>query len=379
MTAKVKYSVLGLDKQLNEIVFAGSHDAGVKQGGANTRTQDLNILEQANVGVRLFDLRVAAAATGLVGTSGHKIVELKAYHASKSLVKNETKLREVSGGQGLGGQARNIERTKLKGGGFGTSLPTMLTHAKDFVRKNPEEFLLLKFDKCYNWSCIAQQCVNILEDTIYSAPGNLNVKTLRQLRGRVIVLFSQEGLQAARNDGWGVGDGILGWTNIKKDGGAYSTNFDGLQYFGAGGTSLGPGGDKIQENKNKQERLMRQGAGRNPDLIGMMYWTTTSLTGSIRARTQQQWSLPNVAILQNMWANGLEESIMSRAPAITNPFEYSSAGFFRAFMPNFIMIDFADLDKCQAIYQLNSVASTALTSALKNYQAKQKAELFDLL
>jgi len=32
-------------------------------------------------------------------------------------------------------------------------------------------------------------------------------------------------------------------------------------------------------------------------------------------------------------------------------------------MPNFVMIDFADAGKCRTIYDMNSVAATALTSA----------------
>jgi len=41
----------------------------------------------------------------------------------------------------------------------------------------------------------------------------------------------------------------------------------------------------------------------------------------------------------------------------------SSGGVLKAFMPNFVMIDFADAGKCRTIYDMNSVAATALTSA----------------
>ncbi len=54
------YIELGPDKQLNEIVFAGSHDAGISGGGSNAKTQSLDILGQAQAGVRFFDVRVAA-------------------------------------------------------------------------------------------------------------------------------------------------------------------------------------------------------------------------------------------------------------------------------------------------------------------------------
>ena len=34
----IHYANLGLDKQLNQIVFAGSHDAGIDEGDANAQT-----------------------------------------------------------------------------------------------------------------------------------------------------------------------------------------------------------------------------------------------------------------------------------------------------------------------------------------------------
>ena len=56
----IRYIALGEDKQLNEIVVAGSHDAGITGGDKNERTQSLNIAEQAKAGIRVFDLRIAA-------------------------------------------------------------------------------------------------------------------------------------------------------------------------------------------------------------------------------------------------------------------------------------------------------------------------------
>lgn len=48
------------NKQLNQIVFPGSHDAGIYgQGKDNVITQSLDIAGQANAGVRFFDLRIA--------------------------------------------------------------------------------------------------------------------------------------------------------------------------------------------------------------------------------------------------------------------------------------------------------------------------------
>ena len=51
----IKYADLGATKQLSEIVFAGSHEAGITSGGGNAQTQDLDIGGQARAGARSFD------------------------------------------------------------------------------------------------------------------------------------------------------------------------------------------------------------------------------------------------------------------------------------------------------------------------------------
>ena len=58
----LKYSNLGTGKQLNQIVMAGSHDAGVTEGGGNVQTQNMDIFLQAYAGVRLFDIRIAGVS-----------------------------------------------------------------------------------------------------------------------------------------------------------------------------------------------------------------------------------------------------------------------------------------------------------------------------
>src|SRR4051794_18116244 len=69
------YYELGADKRLNDIVMAGSHDAGITGGGSNVQTQDLDIGGQASAGVRLFDLRIAGAS--VTTQHGTKQVTLK--------------------------------------------------------------------------------------------------------------------------------------------------------------------------------------------------------------------------------------------------------------------------------------------------------------
>ena len=48
----IKYHNLGPTKLLHDIVFAGSHDAGITQGADNVRTQSHNLFEQAAHGIR---------------------------------------------------------------------------------------------------------------------------------------------------------------------------------------------------------------------------------------------------------------------------------------------------------------------------------------
>lgn len=78
---------------MNEIVFAGSHDAGITRGDDNVQTQNLDIAGQASAAVRFFDLRIAARHDGKAG--GQKQVALRAFHADSELMNNATKTRFV--------------------------------------------------------------------------------------------------------------------------------------------------------------------------------------------------------------------------------------------------------------------------------------------
>ena len=156
----IKYYELGGDKKLNEIVIAGSHDAGITEGGSNVQTQSLDIAGQAAAGVRLFDLRIAASA-GSVQHGLGKEAQLRAFHADSKLMKNETKTRYMPDV----GRTETITRTKLRGGAFGAGLNDMLEQARSFVRTYPTEFLIFKFDKCTNWALIAETCASALGHT----------------------------------------------------------------------------------------------------------------------------------------------------------------------------------------------------------------------
>jgi hypothetical protein len=364
----IEYYQLGANKTLSEIVFAGSHDAGIAAGGRNAQTQNLNLFQQAVAGVRFYDLRIAAFATGNV-SYGAKQVELKAFHADGLLHKKETKVRSVPGIAGT----HKLQRSKLRGGAEGIGLRKILGDARAFVEAYPTEFLLLKFDKCTNWGLIAQTCIDVLGAALYTGGGNLNLKTLQDLRGSVIVLFSESGKVAAGNAY--LGGGIMGWRNLghkeDEDSSSYYPNYDGLQYFGKGGTSVVSGAfkgykGKTKLNLSKQRKYFKSGVqDGNPDVLGMMYWTSTGLLESIKKRNDHMWNGSNVTALRRMWSNGLYDSIQSRI-AHVDPTNHVSGATLKTFMPNIIMIDFADPTKCKTIYELNSVSSSALKSASIN-------------
>lgn len=326
------YYNLGSTMELNEIVVAGSHDAGITGGAANVQTQDLDIHDQAIAGVRLFDIRIAA-------TSGSHPL-LKTYHGAK-IDPSEKSIR----------------------GAFGEGLTKILSDASNFVTKNTTEFLILKFDHCSKWEQIASACVHLLGNSIYKGSGNLNKKTLDDLKGKVIVVFAEDGLKEVRKN-YPVGSGILGIRNLSSKGKAYDVNFDGMQYYGKGGTDVKKPSKKLEQNIAKQSKLMKAGGSSgNPDIIGMMYWTTTGIFESIKNRNNTMWTGTNVAALQKLWLNGLAESIQTRIAKHVDPTSFASGTILKSFMPNIVMIDFADAAKCKTIYDLNHVGATELVKA----------------
>lgn len=360
----IRYIDLGADKQLNEIIFTGGHDAAITQGKRNAKTQDLDILGQAKAGVRLFDLRIAAQDHGDAHGNGREVT-LRAYHGSVSKEKAPGLVRDL-------GTTRSVDAGKMSLGTFGLGLDKILQDAAAFVAAEPSEFLLLKFDKCRNWPLIAEACVTLLGNALYKGTGNLNTTTLRQLAGKVVVLFTGEGVRAVSSR-YPVGSGILEIRSLKgKEGDKpYAASFHGMQYYGKGGTRLGNlVGDKIKENRRTQAAIMRAGAEGHPDVIGMMYWTSTGLLESIRQRNERQWSVKNVSRLNQLWREGLAESIETRLAKHVDPTRHAFGNVLKAFMPNVVMVDFADAQKCRTIYGLNHVAATALTDAARALDAE---------
>ena len=381
----IKYADLGATKQLNEIVFAGSHDAGITSGGGNAQTQNLDIAGQARAGVRFFDLRVAAFSTGATA-HGAKQTEIKAFHADGKLHAKDAKVRSVAGFTGTG----EIQRSKLRAGAEGLALLDMLDDARNFVTSADYlgEFLILKFDKCTNWALIADLCRANLGNALYRGGGNVNTKTLAQLAGKVIVAFMPDGyaqLTLAERDG------ITPIKNLYKPPADYDANFPGLQYWGAGGTSALNGKShkaKIKENAKKQAKILAAGATgvqvkknfqfarsieyanapANPNIVGMMYWTTTGLFASIEKRNDKGWELKNIGGLDKLWLdsfNAFADFFEETVPMNVDLMSYSSGGTLKMFMPNVVMLDFADETKCGYIHGLNTVAAAKLVTATR--------------
>lgn len=343
------YYTLGKDRQLNEVVVAGTHDAGITSGGDGVQTQTLNILQQALVGVRFFDVRIAAAVTSQTHASGRPVAELRAFHADDKVVMKLDRNVVLKGSD----NGVRVKQSKLAGGAFGLGLTAMLEQARDFVRSpmGSNEFLMLKFDKCTNWAHIANACWATLGTTLYTAGGNLNKKTLDELHGKVIVLFSSSGLSVLGANT----RGILGFKNLNESGSSYDAGYNGLQYFGKGGTSPFNPVNKLKQNIKKQKKLMKGAAAmQDPEVIGMMYWTTTGLIESIKKRDDGMWDAPNIAKLKNLWGQGLGDFVNARVSLpSTNPL--ADAQQRRSFFPNIVMIDFADQAKCQRIRDLNDL------------------------
>ena len=374
----IRYSEVGTHKRLSQIVFAGSHDASITGGGKSAKTQSLDIKGQAKAGVRLFDLRILMhknkdgySMHGYHGGHGKKI--------SKNIRSTHT-----------GGSKHKVTVTeKMSYGTTGLKLSSMLEQAKDFTEQTGE-FLIFKFDKCTNYDLIAQYCTNILGDSIYKASTGteLGRRTLAELSGKVVCVLSDGAHQELSKKGYGSEAGIHGFRNLKgkEDIKPYEGGYTGLQYYGKGGTPWWhvwrSNHSKISQNYSKQKKMMAKMAVANEpqarDVLGMMYWTTTAFTQSIKSRNDQMWrdkkgfffwQKNNRSRMQDLWQQGLEASISHQLEAedIWTKNDPKLGKRMRAFFPNIVMIDFADKSKCKAIYELNTIADDLLTKAYAEY------------
>ena len=388
------------DKKLNQVVLLGSHDAGITQGNANTKTQTGGIRAQAEAGARFFDVRIAAFndPTGSVS--------MRAYHDETKIKARYLGTKQVRVGPvGQAGSTRAAPGMKVHAtvmGAKGQGLYQMLKDARQFVTngEGTTEFLMLKFDKSTNWPLIAQACLDVLQenDVIFNdLPDDkcLNECTLRELRGRVVVLFTKDGWDACGIDqGQRRGRGILKWQNLYKstanEPGAYTDDFPGLQYYGKGGVSRSAKGDsgKIAQNADIQTALRRgEGSykvktggvelggkkffqrtiqkghhdGVNPSVVGLLYWTTTGVSRrGIEARNNKMWTDGKQQLL--VQATGLA---VERMPSNVDPTSGSGAGVVKRFMPNIIMVDYVDQQKGEMVKALNTQSATGLQAAIE--------------
>lgn len=338
-------------KQLNEVVIPGAHDAGVYTANkGNVRTQSLNIGEQASAGCRFFDLRIATHKTKV---GGRTVYEHQAYHLDGKLV------------TGKKDKSQGVSHA----GGWGGRLSDMLIQARNFVMQNKTEFLILKFSKCFDWEHIGETAVAVLDGYHYKGGGNLNNKKVRDLSGQVITVFDEPAAQILAPLKQRLGARADGLLTIRalfdgKQSQPYDPAFEGIQYFGKFSST-----SDIADNTKKQAKILHEGAATHIDALGMMYWTTTGLVANIKKRNDKMWTQTNIAALQKTWESGLESAISARfgrekdaAMMLAQTTGGALGGRLKAFMPNIVMMDFVDDDKCETVRQLNAVASTALLS-----------------
>jgi hypothetical protein len=61
-------------------------------------------------------------------------------------------------------------------------------------------------------------------------------------------------------------------------------------------------------------------------------------------------------------------------PDNIDPSSYASGNVLKMFMPNIVMIDFADDDKCQYIYDLNNLAAVRLAAVTRAIELGEEVE-----
>jgi hypothetical protein len=349
----VEYYPLGQNKKVNEVVFAGSHDAAITSGGARAQTQKYGIYMQAWCGVRIFDIRISGQRKGLTGA------KLSAFHGDNT---PSTERKKV------GGVKRDIEVTRMVGGAWGMDLKDILSEALSYVTEYDNEFLILKFDKSSNYEMILEACDAKLGNALYRKPGNIAEQTLSYMAGKVVCAFMPDGFKQLQKAGKDISDGVAQIVNL-YGGGNKPNNIDGLIYYGKGGTSVAqpkkyalsaPVEGKFRQNIDKQSAILQDANQKNlgSDVMRMMYWTQTGVVRSIKERDKKAWTLKSKDKLEQLWADGGYKELQTNAPQGTNL--NSQATNFNLYLPNFIMIDFADLHKGQTIRDLNDLSRAQL-------------------
>lgn len=345
----IEYHSLGGQKKVNEIVMAGSHDAAINSGGIRARTQSKSIYHQAKCGVRIFDIRISGQRTG------HGGAKLSAFHG-----KNTPEMKSKN----VGGATRNIEVTRMVLGDWGMDLDDILDGAFRFVEKYQDEFLILKFDKSANYELILEACQSKLKTRLYKKPGNLANHTLDEMGGKVVCGFMPDGFSKLSQAGATIADGAAQVVSLYPHG-VMPDHINGLVYYGKGGTDIvqprdyafsSPVKGKFLQNIDKQRRILGDAntAHYSRDVLRMMYWTQTGMVRSIKGRDKKAWTTSGKQQLKQLWTEG-GYNYMSNSVPEAFPLD-SHATNFQIYLPNFIMVDFADENKGQTIYDLNRLS-----------------------
>lgn len=187
------------NKTLKDIVIPGSHDAGMSvltaTGGqqkgtineCNTLTQKLNIENQLNGGVRMFDLRI--------GTF-NKMLYTK--HCSSDCM------------------------DEALGGGFGERLYPIATAIKKFLQSNPQEIVMATFSHfCEKETPLAGLKDSLIQwigqDHIYVADKTtIGDVPLRELAGKAILSFEIPDQKDHRFPGCSIADTSTAFINFRR-------------------------------------------------------------------------------------------------------------------------------------------------------------------
>jgi hypothetical protein len=357
----IVYYNLGASRKVNETVFAGSHDAAITSGGGSTKTQSESIIEQARCGVRIFDIRISGQRTPDHGA------KLSAFHGSNTPV---TKTKNV------GGVQRPIEVTKMVAGHWGLDLDVILDECVGFLRECPSEFLILKFDKSSNYEMILEACRIKLKTRLYTTTGNIADKSLADMAGKVVCGFMGEGYTKLWNANKRIGDGVAQIVNLYSEPTQHNPNINGLMYYGKGGTSVtqpkpfaAPVKGKYLENIEKQSRILNDAnANYGTDVLRMMYWTQTGFVRSIESRDKMGWTPGATDQMKQLWAAGAYDHLNGSVPLAHRMNNLATP--FEVYLPNFILIDFANQMKGQTIYDLNTLPRSAIIALNQQMSAQ---------
>lgn len=186
-------------KTLQDIVIPGAHDAGMSvltaPGGqqpgtineCNTLTQTLNIAQQLNAGIRMFDLRA--------GTYQNR---LYSKHCASDCM------------------------AEAIGGGYGEMLYSVSIAVKKFLQKNKEEIILLSFSHF----CEKETPAAALKDSLLMLIGKELVYTnnsdavgnvpLSELAGKVIISFETENNKDKNFPNCSIADRSSAFMNFKR-------------------------------------------------------------------------------------------------------------------------------------------------------------------